>query len=175
MLFKEQRIELRQGSLFRKEPAPIEPPYWGRVEGMLLGLAIGDALGNTSEGMRPRERFGRYGEIRDYLPNSYAGGRPVGLPSDDTQLAFWTLQQLVEDDGLVPERLGHRFASGQIFGIGATVRRFVGALRSGSGWSEAGQQSAGNGALMRIAPVLISHVKWKLPRSARRIVDSPEI
>ncbi len=51
---------------------------------MLLGLAIGDALGNTSESQAPAERRARYGEIRDYLPNGYAEGRRVGLPSDDT-------------------------------------------------------------------------------------------
>jgi ADP-ribosylglycohydrolase len=60
----------------------------GRIRGMLLGLAIGDALGNTSEGMLPDERKTRCGEIRDYLPNRHADGRRVGLPSDDTQLAF---------------------------------------------------------------------------------------
>lgn len=27
----------------------LPPPEWDRVEGMLLGLAIGDSLGNTSK------------------------------------------------------------------------------------------------------------------------------
>jgi len=63
---------------------------FGRVEGMMLGLAIGDALGNASESQLPERRRERYGEIRDYLPNRYADCRRVGVPSDDTQLAFWT-------------------------------------------------------------------------------------
>ena len=42
---------------------------FGKVEGMMLGLAIGDALGNTSEGMLPSARQGRFGEIRDFRPN----------------------------------------------------------------------------------------------------------
>ncbi len=66
-----------------------------RVRGMLLGLAIGDALGNTSEGMTPAERREIHGtsrgelpsDIRDYLPNRREDMRAVGLPSDDTQLA----------------------------------------------------------------------------------------
>ena len=43
-----------------------------RVRGMLLGLAVGDALGNTSEGMRPYARRAELGEIRDYRANRHA-------------------------------------------------------------------------------------------------------
>ncbi len=51
-------------------------------------------------GSRPGRRT--FGEIRDYLPNRHARHRPVGLPSDDTQLAFWTLEHLVDHRGLSP-------------------------------------------------------------------------
>ena len=63
---------------------------------MLLGLAIGDALGNTSEGLTAVDRSRCHGEIQDYLSNPHAAGRRVGLPSDDSQLAFWTLESLIE-------------------------------------------------------------------------------
>ena len=43
---------------------------------MMLGLAIGDALGITTEGMIPHDRHNRYGEIRDYLPNRYVQPGP---------------------------------------------------------------------------------------------------
>jgi len=125
---------------------------------MLLGLAIGDSLGNTSESEVPRTRRATHGEIRDYLPNRYAAGRCVGLPSDDTQLAFWTLEQLIDDGGLVPEHLAQKFSSRPIFGIGQTVRAFVDKVRSGADWLVAKQESAGNGALMRIAPILLPHL-----------------
>jgi len=46
-----------------------------RYLGCLLGLAIGDALGNTTESILPGPRRQRYGEIRGYLPNSHADGR----------------------------------------------------------------------------------------------------
>ncbi len=135
-----------------------------RVEGMLLGLAIGDALGNTSESSRPDHRQQRHGIIRDYLPNSYAGGRRVGLPSDDSQLSFWTLEHLLEDGALDPVRLARRFASNRIVGIGQTVRAFLRSYKDeGRPWEESAQRSAGNGALMRIAPVLIPHVRRPSP------------
>jgi hypothetical protein len=101
-----------------------------RIEGMLLGLAVGDALGNTTEGLTPAERRRRFGEIRDYLPNQHAGGARVGLPSDDTQLASWTLEHVLRHDGVVPEGLAKIFASRRIFGIGRTVRAFLAASRT---------------------------------------------
>jgi ADP-ribosylglycohydrolase len=129
-----------------------------RIRGMLLGLAIGDALGNTSEGQAPTDRAARHGEIRDYLPNHLAGNRRVGLPSDDSQLAFWTLESLLERGELDPEDLSARFASRPIVGVGESMQRFLNNRESGmSPWYRCGAESAGNGALMRIAPVVLLH------------------
>lgn len=71
----------------------IETDVAARIEGMMLGLAIGDALGNTSESLLPADRRARYGHITDYLPNRHAGGARIGLPSDDTHLHFgrWSI------------------------------------------------------------------------------------
>lgn len=157
-LLDEGRMRLERRALLEEPPPEIPAPHWDRVEGMLLGLAVGDALGRTSEGLSPEVRRRRHGEIRDYLPLDFLGGRRVGAPSDDTQLAFWTLEQLLADDGLVPERLAQRFASGHIYGIGQTVLKFLTNLKRGTPWEEAGVYSAGNGALMRIAPVLVPHL-----------------
>ena len=81
-LFATGLIDLQRGALFDAVPQVHAAAAWHRVEGMLLGLAIGDALGNTSESLRPGERQSYHGEVRDYLPNPYADGRAVGLPSD---------------------------------------------------------------------------------------------
>jgi len=131
-----------------------------RVKGMLLGLAIGDALGNTSEGLPPTQRQQSYGEITHYLPNDRAGGRRVGLPSDDSQLAFWTLDVLLEHGRVVPEKLIERFACRQdeIYGIGRTLPTVLKEWRSGRPWYEAAQPSARNGAVMRIAPVILPYL-----------------
>jgi ADP-ribosyl-[dinitrogen reductase] hydrolase len=129
-----------------------------RVRGLLLGLAIGDALGNASEGLAPAERHAVHGEIRDYVPNLHAGGRRVGLPSDDTQLAFWTLESLLEHGGLDPDDLSARLASRPIFGLGRSVAQFLeNRARGVTPWYRCGAESAGNGALMRIAPLVLLH------------------
>jgi len=157
------------------DPARVRRLVGDRVRGMLLGLAIGDALGNTSEGLMPAERretHGRThgdarGDIRDYLPNRREDMRAVGLPSDDTQLAFWTLESLLRRGCLDPVALADTFTRrDRIYGIGATVTAFLMAYRrQGKPWYEAGRPSAGNGALMRVAPVLLPHLRsmsWRL-------------
>lgn len=159
-LFADGGIDLRRGALFDYALGPMpESLDFDRVEGMLLGLAVGDALGNTTEGWLPGPRRARYGEIRDYLPNEHAGNKAICLPSDDTQLAFWTLEQMLEDGGLNPENLTRRFCSGRIYGIGSAVKQFVSNFEEGLPWYECGIQSAGNGSLMRIAPVLLPHLR----------------
>ena len=164
-LLRGGKLSMRRSALF-DEPPPgaAEPVDFARVEGMVLGLAIGDALGNTTEGMPPADRRAFCGEVRDYLPNPRrrrrGDGEPcrVGLPSDDTQLAGRTLAQGLADGGLVCENLAHRLAAGPIWGLGNTVRQFVENHRAGLPWFECGPRSAANGALMRIAPILVPHV-----------------
>jgi hypothetical protein len=92
-------IALRRGTLFDStaKPLPVELD-WDRIEGMMLRLAIGDSLGNTSEGMLPDDRRKRFSVVKDYLPNGHVNTSPgearKGYPSDDTQLAFWTLDKI---------------------------------------------------------------------------------
>jgi len=152
-------------------PVPRRGPVSkDRIEGMLLGLAIGDALGNTTEGQTPSHRRDERGEIVDYLPNRFADERPVGLPSDDSQLAFWLLEHLLQHGRVVPAELATSLADGrQIFGIGKTVKAFLRAANTGVPWWEAAQRSAGNGAVMRIAPVILPHPRQP---SARLWLDS---
>ena len=158
-LFDEEGIDLQRSPFLHQVPPALGPSMdFDKVEGMLLGLAVGDALGVTTEGLLPRQRHETFGEVRDYLPNRYVDDKR-GYPSDDTQLAFWTLEQLLVDGGLVPENLAARFSRGRIFGIGATVRESLANFKAGQPWYASGPKSAGNGALMRIAPVLIPHIQ----------------
>ena len=159
-LFKSGK--LRVASLPTERLAPLLKPSLDRARGMLVGLAIGDALGNTTESLNANDRRRSHGEIRDYLPNARAGGERVGMPSDDTQLAAWLLESLLERGGLDVEDVAKRYSSRRIFGIGDTMRAFLVAYRAGTPLWSCGQPSAGNGALMRVAAVAAYH----LPRAS---------
>jgi ADP-ribosylglycohydrolase len=163
-LLAEGSIDIQAGALFESDPAPLPREFsFSKVEGMLLGLAVGDALGITSEGLLPADRRQLFGEIRDYRPNRYTG-KKEGYPSDDTQLAFWALEQMIEDGGLDPDHVAARFCQGRIFGLGSTVRGFLKSYKGGTRpWWKCGPQSAGNGALMRIAPMVVPHLREPSP------------
>ena len=160
-LLQRNLVEIEPADFLYSSPSCLPTGMdFDRVAGMMLGLAIGDALGNTTESMLPANRRQQFGEIRDYLPNKYAGYRNEGLPSDDSQMAFWTLEQLAIDGGLIPENLANVFSQKKIFGIGKTVKDFIYSYHyQGKTWFTAGQPSAGNGSLMRIAPMLIPHLR----------------
>jgi hypothetical protein len=173
-LFAHGKIDLRLGAWFNTSPGLMPVGFdFDKIEGMMLGLAIGDSLGNTTEGMLPGARRERLGEIRDYLPNNRESGKAVGLPSDDTQLAFWTLEQMILDRGFNPEHVARRFCSGRIFGIGRTVREFIANYQSGKPGTSAGLNLPGTEPLCASArcsyrisrhPALIS---GSTPRSRR--------
>jgi ADP-ribosylglycohydrolase len=164
-LFTRGHILLDRGPIFDEVPCSASRPGLDdRVAGMLLGLAVGDSLGNSSESMLPARRFAAHGELRDYLPNRWAGGRAVGVPSDDTQMAFWTLEHLLEQDGVLdPAVLARTFTWRDIYGMGNTVHQFRGRIAAGVPWWQAGPRSAGNGAVMRIAPLLLPHLRAPSP------------
>ena len=158
---EEDTIALNEDELLWQSPRTLpETTAFDRIDGMLLGLAIGDALGNTSESINPDDRGLRFGEITGYLPNRYADDRKVGLPSDDTQMAFWAVEVLLTDGHLIPDHMASRFSCEQIFGMGSSVRQFMRNYKDQQlPWHQAGAASAGNGALMRIAPVVLPHLR----------------
>jgi ADP-ribosyl-[dinitrogen reductase] hydrolase len=135
-----------------------------RYRGAMLGLAVGDALGTTLEFKRPGS-FERHTEI--------TGGGPFGLRAgewtDDTSMALCLAESLVETGGFDPvDQLrrytrwyeqGHLSVNGKCFDIGNTVldalRRF-----EQTGEPYCGSEDfwmAGNGSLMRLAPVPLFH------------------
>jgi len=144
---------------YNVDDVPTPPgPSNDRLRGMLLGIAIGDALGNTSESINPPQREDEHGEIRDYLPNSRAADRAIGLPSDETQLAFWALESLLEKGHIEPEHLLELYEDRQIVRPGHAVERAIEAYRYGAAWREAGEPSAGNGALSRMPVAVLPHI-----------------
>jgi len=135
-----------------------------RAIGALLGLAVGDALGTTLEfsARDSRER------VMDIVGSGPFNLEP-GQWTDDTSMALALADSLIACDGIDEHDLMTRFVSwmdegayasnGRCFDIGMTVR---GALKRfiASGDPLAGStdpKSAGNGSLMRLAPVAVRY------------------
>lgn len=142
-----------------------------RIRGAMIGLAVGDALGAPVEFMRP----GSFEPVTGFGP----GGPhrlPAGAWTDDTSLALCLAESLVERRGFDPRdqlarylawyRDGHLSVTGACFDIGVTTRaaleRFAATGDVASGLSAEG--SAGNGSLMRVAPVPLAC--WRDPALA---------
>lgn len=133
-----------------------------KAQGSLLGLAVGDALGTTLEFKSP----GTFEPIDDML-----GGGPFGLApgewTDDTSMALCLAQSLIERNAFNPHdqmkkyvqwhEEGYMSSTGCCFDIGNTVVRalehynYTKKTFAGSSDSE----KAGNGSLMRLAPIPI--------------------
>lgn len=141
------------------------------AKGCLLGLAIGDALGTTLE-FAPRDT---YRPLTDMV-----GGGPFKLKpgqwTDDTSMALCLADSLLACHRHEPldqlaryqrwYRQGENSVTGHCFDIGGTVR---GALnrhaQSGDpypGCEDA--MSAGNGSLMRLAPVVLFYSQHRVLR-----------
>jgi ADP-ribosyl-[dinitrogen reductase] hydrolase len=131
-----------------------------KFRGALLGLAVGDAVGVTLEFKSP----GTFSKIDDMV-----GGGPFLLAAggwtDDTSMALCLAESLIEQRGFDPvdqlERYtrwadsGHLSSTGEMFDIGNTVRAALNkfALTKEPYCGLSSPRSAGNGSLMRLAPV----------------------
>jgi ADP-ribosyl-[dinitrogen reductase] hydrolase len=132
----------------------------------MLGLAVGDAVGTTLEFKSP----GSFTKIDDMV-----GGGPfhlaVGEWTDDTSMALCLAESLIERQGFDPidqlERYtrwsehGHLSSNGRVFDIGSTVRtalaKFARTREPFCGSSD--KWAAGNGSLMRLAPVPLFYIE----------------
>ncbi len=131
-----------------------------RYRGSLLGLATGDALGTTCEFAKP----GTFVPISDMV-----GGGPFKLKAgewtDDTSMGLCLAESLVELGKFDPVdqlqrylkwyRTGHLSSNGSVFDIGRTVRTALTRFENTGApfCGDTDPETAGNGSLMRLAPV----------------------
>lgn len=123
-----------------------------RITGLMLGAAVGDALGLPAEGMSAKRIARRWpGPLR----HRFLFGR--GMVSDDTEHLFFTAQSLIEaDDDLVTFRrvLARRLRWWLLAlpaGVGLATARSIAKLWMGWNPAKSGVWSAGNGPAMRSA------------------------
>lgn len=135
-----------------------------RFQGALLGLAVGDALGTTLEFTQP----GSFAPLTDMI-----GGGPFKLPpgawTDDTSMALCLAESLVYCRGFdAADQMrryvswwqhGHLSSTGRCFDIGnatrAALSHFLETSDPFAGSTD--PHTAGNGSLMRLAPVALAY------------------
>ncbi len=143
-------------------PEQIGEQEIDRAIGALLGLAVGDALGTTIEFCAR--------DTRPHHTEMVGGGAfrlQAGQWTDDTAMALALADSLLASDAFDPADLMRRFVdwwrkgayscTGSCFDIGTTTRaalaRFEKTADPLSGSKD--ETQAGNGSLMRLAPVAL--------------------
>ena len=147
-----------------------------RAVGAMLGLACGDAVGATLEFSRKPERPAVFDMV---------GGGPHRLQpgewTDDTAMSLALADSLLERGKLDPHDLMTRFVqwrdvgryscTGDCFDIGITTSKALERFRR-TGNPYAGSEAsstAGNGSLMRLAPVAVRY--WQDPPALRKVAE----
>ncbi|MEW6490748.1 MAG: ADP-ribosyl-[dinitrogen reductase] hydrolase [Thermodesulfobacteriota bacterium] len=134
------------------------PAVVGRARACLLGLALGDALGATTEFMTPQEIRARFGVHRKLVGGGWLGLRP-GQVTDDTEMSLCVARAVAARSGWNLEAVADAFSAwlrGRPTDVGDTCRRGIRAyMLHGRTEAPPGRWDAGNGAAMRMAPVAL--------------------
>lgn len=137
-----------------------------RARGVMLGLAVGDALGAAVEWLHPVQIHARYGgALRDMVGS---GMWQRGEWTDDTAMALELATSLAEKGIYDEDDVFSRYAMWARSGpkdIGSTISaavmraRTVAEARAAAAefHRRSGGKSAGNGSLMRTAPIAIRY------------------
>lgn len=130
-----------------------------RARGCLVGLAVGDALGQPTEGLTPETVRARFGRIEDLLD-------PAAAVSDDTEYALFSARVLIDHRGAASaadfaaawrERIVPQ--AGPFKGAGFSEMAAIDNLRRGLEPPASGRHyhAWSDGLAMRVAPHAIVH------------------
>jgi len=159
--------------------------YEDRAKGIMLGLACGDALGRPVEFSSPTRIEREHGRVTEMLGDG-THHQPPGTITDDTEMALCIAQSLIEQKQFDPVDIARRFVGwyeSDPFDIGGMTRRSLVRIQNGESWDMAGEAewesspeggNAGNGSVMRCAPLAIAYAEYP-SALARTSMDSSRI
>jgi ADP-ribosyl-[dinitrogen reductase] hydrolase len=153
-----------------------------RARGVLLGLAVGDALGEPLEFLSAQEILDRYGvPVRDYVGGGWLDLEPGG-GTDETALALALARSAATRIGYDPQRALDAYLEwfrADPPDVGAATRAALMGVEAGLSTAQATEtfhretgKSAGNGSLMRVAPIAVRHLKAADRRGRAARMDS---
>lgn len=142
---------------------PVVPPrdssdLFDRARAAFLGVAVGDALGATTEFMTPAEIRARYG-VHDRIAGGGWLHLKPGQVTDDTEMSLCIARAVCDAGGwdlrAVAEALA-RWLRGKPMDVGAACRRGIRAyILNGQLEAPPNEWDAGNGGVMRMAPIAL--------------------
>lgn len=129
-----------------------------RSKAVLLGVAVGDALGAPVEFMTSGEIAAKYGRLDEMVGGGWLRLKP-GQVTDDTEMTLCIARGILKRGGWELGGIAGEFAAwlrSRPIDIGDTCRRGIrNFMLKGELESPPNQWDAGNGALMRTAPVAL--------------------
>ncbi len=129
-----------------------------RARGVLIGSAVGDALGATTEFMSPEQIRDRFGIHREIAGGGWLELAP-GQVTDDTEMSLCIARAIAARGGWDLVGVADRFSEwleGNPVDVGATCRRGIAGYRAKKQLqTPPNERDAGNGAAMRMAPVAL--------------------
>jgi ADP-ribosyl-[dinitrogen reductase] hydrolase len=144
----------------------VHDKFTEQVQGCFVGLAVGDALGAPLE-FKPRHKVRTLypSGLRDMIASELWD---LGEYTDDTEMALLLAESLLECNGLVPTDLARRFHNWDKSArdVGILTQNVVNMpdyllnpeLCAARYYEEHRNSSAGNGAVMRCAPVALFYL-----------------
>lgn len=139
------------------------------MQGGLIGLAIGDALGGTTEFMSPDEIIRVHGRVTDIIGGGVWGLEPEET-TDDTAMTIAVAKGILENSEDPIEAIGQYFLdwfNTNPKDVGITIQ--IAFHKYKEDWAEAAKEahfaldekSAGNGSLMRCLPIALAYTDLK--------------
>lgn len=139
-----------------------------RFRGTLLGIAVGEALGAPADYLTADQIVERYGYITEMIGGGCHGLQP-GETTDATDMTLCLAESLAEVGGFDAEDVMDRYLAwfdSVPLDMSLAVRTALLSYRSGTPWDLAsrrayeilGSPAAGNGSLMRCAPLALRYI-----------------
>lgn len=168
-------------SLKAEIPAGRKESIYNAACEVLPAIAYGDAAGLPVEGKSAeyiRERYGIITELQAPSDHPFFPGGARGTVSDDTQLSLAVARSLINngfsleslaDKHVAAYRQASRIAEGVPCGWGGSTVKAVERMISGVSPRESGEKGkAGNGVVMKMAPLVVWQVLGEVDKRTRR-------
>jgi len=133
--------------------------YLDKFSGTLLGVSIGDTLGQPFEGIIRERILSQFNDFKEFIKNNRNLFKTY---TDDTQLTLHTVEALIQGSGFNENNFIREYVKwlddppiGPGFGCISSIQK----LKYGIPWKKAASNSGGNGTAMRVSPIGLFYSK----------------